>query len=269
MTVIYDGNKMQQCLDALAAASCDQTAEDRRVTPPVCSATLRGTVAGGGVCHLDVECVSHACSAQCDAQNACCEGTCIGDTLLVSQPIAIGQPCVLGSGSSCVEGAYCDTNSERCAALVPAGSSCDDDAQCDYGLGCFGSLGNTCQLLPTLGQPCIAFRCRDEGTLCSATTMVCVAEGLASATCMTSSDCSQFYQCDATAHQCQPNPGLGQSCSTTQSCFDVDTYCDPSTLICSSVRGDGQPCTSNEGCTSGQCTISDTVGMCVAPTTCI
>ena len=260
-TVIYDGNKMEECFVELAAASCDTTLQESRVMPDVCSQTLRGTIAGGDACFLDVECVSQVCNIiNCAQSPMCCAGTCAGDAAPVVQPIAIGQPCnTPQSTSSCVVGAYCNG---VCTMLQPAGTSCEDISQCDYGLGCTGA---GCQQLPAVGEPCPFGQCRDEGAVCSTTTMTCEPVGLEGATCTAGTACSPFYLCDATSGQCVPGPRFGESCSTGARCFDADAYCDPISFVCTKLSEDGAPCTSGNQCTSGQCP----AGTCAEPTACM
>jgi hypothetical protein len=256
--VLYDGAKVGACYDALASISCDSTSQDARsaLADLECFGAVKGTVAGGGACAINAECISFSCNAPTCAPTQCCPGTCVGDTV-PPHDVAIGQSCA--NGVSCATGAYCDTTTTTCAALKPASSTCASDQECDYELGCVGTPA-TCQSLPKLGEACPNMRCRDVGTHCSNGT--CVPLGLPNAGCATSADCSQFYNCDATKH-CVEGPHVNQSCAAV-GCFDADTFCD-STSTCKPTEPDGGACTSGIQCQSGTC---DTTALCATPAAC-
>ena len=268
--VIYNGTKMQACIDALAATSCDPTSREARIPPAVCTETLRGTVAGGGMCHLSAECISQMCNVPV-CESGCCAGTCVGDTppVTTTGTIAVGEPCDFETLDPCVDGAFCREGVGICQPLEDEGSTCMEAQECDYGLSCAGESGLTCQSLPALGEPCPQLQCRDEGTVCSTMTMTCVAVGLPPAPCAGPADCSAYYQCDPLSNRCIPTQHVGESCATLARCFDLGTYCDSSTQLCTMRVANGQPCLGNEECISGVCDVMDTVGVCVAATACI
>ena len=273
---------MQECFEQLAATTRDPTAQDRRTAPIVCAETFRGTVAGGGVCHLDAECISQTCNVtSCTDQSQCCPGMCVGDTPPTHQPAAIGQPCSVESHDPCVVGAYCTTNNQ-CAMLQPEGTGCFTNDQCDYGLGSTHSTSEptlTCEVLPAPGQPCTDV-CRDEGTTCGDPVpdcgaggfalpgTTCVPVGTTGASCNVATDCSPFYQCDPVLHQCSATARLGQS-SLDTTCFDADAYCDQASTTCMQLQDNGSPCLSDPQCKSGQCTTTGAIGKCTEITACI
>lgn len=265
--VIYNGNNVKECFDAVANDSCDQTDENGRVRTSACGGYFKGTVAGGGDCFLDQECVSQQCSGG-TTDGLCARGTCIGDTAPVFEPDAIGMPC---SSASCVDGAYCDTASGVCTELRASGMSCTESTECGYGLACIGSTGaRTCQPLPALGQPCrLDLPCRDEGQFCNTTTAVCTQVGLVGTACTSTQQCSPYYRCDLTAGACAQGPTLDQSCASVGRCFDATTYCDSTTLTCAAVKADGVACMGGLECESQMCDFNLATPACVSPMVCL
>lgn len=233
-----DLDAAQQCFDQIAANTCDRTdaigrsatGEGQSANPVSCGAIVHGSLSEGRACASDVECTSQRCSTNpADCTMACCTGQC---EVAASQPIAIGQPCD-GATDSCMEGATCissPSGDKRCRARLPQGASCQVDAECDYNLGCI----QTCQPLPAVGQPCPNGVCRDEGVVCNSARM-CAPGGLPGASCVTTADCSRFYECDATKH-CAGGPVLGEGCMFD--CFDR-SVCNG---ICIAPLADGAFC---------------------------
>jgi hypothetical protein len=185
-------------------------------------------------------------------------GTCTGNAAPVAAKV--GGSCLT---VDCAAGAFCDDVTQICVALKPSGARCDFDEECGYGLACL----DTCQALPTLGQPCTDF-CRDEGTTCSATSHSCVKVGLAGAACTPgalSSACSPYYPCDATGH-CTAGIALGQPCSDGDPCAGDRAFCDVAIGddmgTCALPKPDGSDCTRDEAC---QSTICDPFELTCAP----
>ncbi|HEX5058199.1 MAG TPA: Dickkopf N-terminal cysteine-rich domain-containing protein [Kofleriaceae bacterium] len=262
---IYNGGAVKACFAALAQRSCDKTSASARSVPLACRDFLRGTLGAGQACLLDEECVSQQCvGSQPDI--SCAMGSCLGDTPPAIQLAAIGEQCTTTEG--CVEGAYCDTSLLRCAALLDSGMPCTNNGECNYGLGCGGATGaRTCKLLPTEGEPCPDFLCREDGQYCNPNG-VCAKVGLPPATCTSNAECSLYYPCDFTTStgMCKQGPGLDQSCSGTNRCFAVGTFCDSSTFMCVAVRPIGGACSNDTQCESEFCDFD--AGMCAAPQTC-
>jgi hypothetical protein len=261
--VIFDATKYGQCLDALAAESCDRTSQSARYMPDACAEAITGTVPYGEACQLNAECMSQVCNLVPPCANGCCTGTCVGGSIR-QVDLAIGESC--NSERTCVAGTYCNG---VCTALKPAGAACGGDDQCGYGLACSMSSA-TCAPLPAVGQPCPDRKCRDVGTHCD-TSGTCVKDGLPGDSCTAIADCaSMFYQglgayfgyagsavpaarfiCDANA-QCAVGPELGATCSDTTSCFDDATFCDAAST-CVSLLADGTACTMGFQCASNYC----------------
>ena len=262
-TVKYDGGKAADCLAAFSADTCDPTTHEARVEPQACKDTFKGTVADGGACEVNEQCVSQSCNLQ-SCSMACCPGTCAPTP---AAPAAIGQPCT----GACADGAFC--KSGTCAALLAAGTTCQSDSDCDYGLACVGATGaEKCAAAPSAGQACVSHygsstpsSCIVEGLTCDTTAMKCVAFLDSGATCSAQGpQCKQDLACDPTTSKCGALPAVGQSCSG--SCA-VGAFCDFSgTGKCVAVLPDGQACTSDEACQSGNCDTTTT--KCTEPATC-
>lgn len=269
--IAFNGNNARKCFDAIAAATCDRSDEDSRVTPPACSQFFTGIGRQDDPCFVDQECVSGFCSG--GSTTTCSAGQCVGDTAPVpQQPAAIGEMCFSSSG--CVSGAYCDTQQVEpvCVALKAQGATCVSDTECTYGTRCSGTTGaRTCKPLPGLNQSCdVDFLCRDDGLYCDTTTATptCKQVGLPPATCTSSSQCSNYYPCDLSTGKCTKAPSIGQSCASTFTCFDAGTYCDTTTSVCTAVKADGSACTADSQCASNNCDTTLTSPICTSPATC-
>lgn len=209
----YDGEAAADCFDALGSASCTRSANHI----DACDKIFAGTIADGGTCAFDEECVSQSCNVP-DCTMACCTGTCVPE-----RPVpAIGQPCTF----ECVEGAYCGSDS-TCQATLPKGAACDDQLACNEGLYCAGSsttTAGTCTELPTTGEACTT-ACAAIGDRCSAGT--CKPVGLLGETCASDSDCSFFYVCDDTMKCAEepedPRMPNGSACTSSTDC--QSRYC--------------------------------------------
>jgi hypothetical protein len=268
--VYYNGSNVATCFAALGGRSCDETSESARVTPIACRDILTGTVHGGEACTIDEECISQQCSAG-STGDSCIMGSCIGDVAPVFSQAQLAENC--SSNSGCVSGLYCDQITSTCAMLKPQGSSCTIASECAYGLGCVGTAGaRTCGALPAVGQSCdVDGVCRDEGTYCKYDSVTglstCAQVGLASATCTSSNQCSQYYPCNFSTSQCTKGPALGESCGSAP-CFDAGTYCDNTTAMCVGLKSNGAMCNSDTECTSDFCDQSQATPLCASPTVC-
>lgn len=235
------------CLDALADRSCDVTSQSNRALPDECANIITGTLHEGAACALNAECISEICIVQQQCDQACCLGTCVGDTAPVSA--RLGESCEL---AGCDDTSFCDFTL-TCVPLQPEGTLCSSPAQCDYGLDCLPT--STCGPLPALGEPCSG-ACRDLGTMCNPVSHTCVETALAGEDCTTSADCSPFYACDDTGH-CNPGIALGGQCATTQLCAGDRAFCDAPSIedigTCSLPKPDGAACNRDAMCESFYC----------------
>lgn len=266
-TVKYDGEKAQSCLDALGGSSCDVSQKDNRVTPQDCIDAIKGTVADGGSCKNDGQCISQSCNVPTNCGQACCAGTCDPTP---PKAVAIGQSCAT---APCVDGAYCDT-SATCAALVASGAACTGDDMCAYGTVCAGATGSTtCVAAPKAGDTCLTRvsggnKCVQTGLACDATNH-CIKLLASGATCDPQAAlCQEDLACDPTAMTCGGLPGNGQpcpgfECSPGNYC-QVDAQFNPTT--CAPLKDDNAACQQSFECKSGSC--DQTAHTCTAATVC-
>jgi hypothetical protein len=254
-SVIYDEEAMEECLDALASASCDRTAANARVEPQACRDALRGTVADGGACAIGAQCISGGCdNPSCGM--ACCTGTCEPTVT----EAAIGQACGTNT-ARCVEGAFCNVNL-TCQALLRANEPCIVDAQCGYGLYCEGTT-DTCKDAPNVGDACPADECADLGTYCNAAG-TCARMARRGERCEGSGGCVVPNLCNPGSLTCVPPPGVGQPCDFVCA---VGAYCEEATDTCVALKADGQPCQVGDECASNFC--DEATALCGRPPVCI
>lgn len=241
--IIYRPDQAAACIDGLAG-SCDATNAPGERTPDACSRMLEGTVAEGGACALDEECISQDCNIQDCAPDTCCQGTC--EPGEVALPPHLGESCTIPG--SCVD-SYCDLSTGICTALLADGAACESASQC-ASASCLGTL---CRPRVDTGEPCGPLaECALIGDTCSEQTMTCTPVGLVGDACTTYADCSPFYACDSATDKCVRPPIAGESCAETQECFDT-SYCDLTTGLCTARKADGQPCESDLLCQSETC----------------
>jgi hypothetical protein len=244
----YNGDALQSCIDQITAAGCDFTGFHGPDNNP-CITYLTGTVAAGGACLVDQDCVGNGnCTptmSGCDPNTTCCPGTCTASTDTTKG--AIGATCTNSNG--CTSTAYCkgatQTAPGMCAALIAtAGAACDATDACANPMVCNqsqvgtgagtcaapGATGATCD--PTVFIPCIderdycdaTMKCSPRvavGAACSDTILCegladcvnakCVAQGTAGATCDTSAGPNCLGGLDCTNSKCTL-PAAGNSC---------------------------------------------------------
>lgn len=224
--ILYDGSKLEQCLDAIASFTCDPQDWSGRNLPIECVDAVRGTLPGGAPCILSEECISQYCmpeaaedgsTAHCDS-HACCQGTCVGDA--PPGPLLVGDPCPLLAG--CPDGSYCDI---YCIAVLPEGALCSQDFQCGPGLACLGS-GHYGRCMP-------AAAASGPGGLPGAT---CGFDG--------TDPCSPYYHCNYDSHRCESDPLIGEACNPLIGCFEQNAYCDRESWLCTERHGPGEHCPS-------------------------
>ncbi len=245
--VIFDGDAARACFAAIADAACEVTAVAYRARPEACLTIFRGTVAEGGACTLDQECVSQRCPAPaCD--QACCPGTCAGGD--APALAAAGASC---ETATCDAASYCDQVDHTCMPLKGANASCESFDECADGLYCL--LSGTCGSLPAEGQTCDVDGCQRTNDRCDPDTHLCTAAGIDGAPCTTQSDCSAVLTCDNTRH-CSGGTPLDGPCRTSSDCAPA-TRCDiaegDSTGLCHALHGVGESCVSSFDCSSHKC----------------
>jgi hypothetical protein len=254
--VIFHGDDARACLNGQLPSGCDGSLLfGERGQSPRCETQFVGTVASGGACGFNGECVSNVCAKTTCAAEACCLGTCVGPPRTEAK---LGEAC---SPNPCAEG-FCDRVTNTCKALLGSGASCSnsDSDQCQIGLVCHA----TCQKAPGPGEACdISHGCRDLGSVCNARTLRCTAAGLTGDHCDGDSDCSLLYRCGSDG-TCALRPQLGQPC--TSSCGD-HSFCDPAAHRCTAPQANGAPCMGGSWCETGYCDFD--TGLCTARPICI
>jgi hypothetical protein len=112
--IVYDAARAQQCLDALTAATCQETFGDTGGPPAVCFQALQGQVQDGLSCWDDSDC---RIDSFCDHSN--CPGTC-------KRRSGLSQPC--GSTGECQAGLSCQNNplavGKVCMTILSQGANC-------------------------------------------------------------------------------------------------------------------------------------------------
>lgn len=255
----YDEDKAADCLEALGDASCDSTAQNVRVQPQACRDAFRGTVADGGVCYNDEECLSENCTVP-DCGMACCAGTCD----MTRAEVAIGGTCN-GTTGPCASGSFCDSATSTCTALKAAGGTCTSNSQCSYGLYCNEATPPVCADAPNRGGACPDGYCADIGDRCDGTSMTCVALGKVGDPCSEGFaglfDCQQPLTCNQTTLQCANPPNAGEACVFFCS---SGNFCNAND-ICEAQKPNGQACMGDDECQSSFC---DANNLCAAEPVC-
>jgi hypothetical protein len=241
----YSEDQAADCIDALGGASCDSTAQNVRVQPEACRHAFEGTVADGGQCYNDEECLSEDCNIP-SCNMACCAGTCSPTVT----DVAIGGTCGSATGP-CVVGSFCDSATTTCVALKAIGGTCTSNSQCGYNLYCLEA--GTCAEAPNRGQACPDGFCADLGDRCDGTSMTCVALARQGEACQSGFaglfDCIQPLTCNQTSLTCDNPPTAGQACLFF--CADGN-FCNANDQ-CEATKPNGTACTGDEECNSAFC----------------
>lgn len=269
--VLYDAEAAATCLNAMEAGSCQDMVADRQYD--VCQSVFIGTVADGGACEIDEECLSGACELDYET----CMGTC-------ATVVAAGGACEawetycekgttcydgicqaytapLGSGDSCDPDAendwcdwdfYCNYDSSTCMARGGAGDACDGDDECEHGLSCdYGDGENgVCAEVAVLDA---GDECEPEGS-----SMCNYFEGYACQITVVNPQTEEFEG------TCQPMVQLGDTCwdaeAMTMTACDIfeDIFCDMSEgyltdAVCVSKKAAGADCEESNECLSDYC----------------
>jgi hypothetical protein len=263
----YDGERAQQCIDAIAKQGCDLTAHDTHIPPAECTEMYTGTVKGGDSCSLDTECASGTCNLPDECpEKACCVGTCRA----TQDPAEPGGACA--KGSDCAEGLVCGTDL-TCHKPGADSAACGSDRECGDGLACVGANAQTpghCHALGHAGDACPYVRCADVNLRCDATSHLCVAIGLPGDACPNGDECASGIECDPTSHMCRPQPTLGMPCDNV---CGGDAFCmfdmNGANGMCVAPLTDGTPCDGYSQCTSFYCEQGALYDSCKDPYICI
>ena len=257
--VIYHEDKARECLNGIGA-SCERGAVSINDNSAACDETFEGTVAGGGQCAIDEECISRDCDVP-SCQEACCQGTCVGDAP-VPRP-TVGQSCA--QNGSCVD-SYCDFTTTTCMPHRAAGEACTSTSQCGLNI----CANQVCTKRPGPGEPCsdttLGGQCSLLGYRCSPTTSTCVPYALGGDACTTQSDCSEIYRCGDSG-TCELGPRLGDTCGIDAEDCLGDSYCEASTLTCTAPKSNGASCMGDRECASDYCDFDTST--CISEPICI
>jgi hypothetical protein len=255
--VIYHADQAGACLAGISSSTCERNRLFEN-QPEACNLTFEGTVAGGGECGIDEECISQQCDVP-SCPDACCKGTCIGD-VRESRP-HVGDACGRTGTVNCVD-SFCDSTTHVGTAYLALGTACQGSDECITGI-CNG----VCTALPDTGETCspgTQQACRNIGNTCSTTTMKCVAFGLSGDACTGNAECSPIYKC-GTSGTCVLGPRTGEPCGAGPgNCVDT-SFCNTSG-ICQAPQPDGAMCTSNSQCVHDCDTATNT---CITSPVCI
>ncbi len=217
----YDASAGQACISALQGASKSSTfCTDFGGNLPQCNDVFGPAGGGAGPgkpCNTSSDCAkASGGSAVCysvtnfvdggtNSTSTCvqtqagkagqspCVGTVQGDTTTFA--LTPGPPPEMGYTCDVADGVYCDSNTQKCIALVATNQACTGTAQCvtsDYCGFVSGSTRQTCQPRAPIGASCPF----------SSTGNPCVANAY----------------CDTNTNTCQQQIGNGASCSTSQQC---------------------------------------------------
>jgi hypothetical protein len=219
--VKYDADAAGKCLDEYAGLSCDAF-----LTGPLeliqlllqCDKVFTGTVADGGACIVNEDCVSQACN-----QTGCATGTCGATTVYVPD----GGDC--SAGGQCVLGDVCVTSgtSMTCQkpTIVADGQACDPRMDlCVAGEVCVGR----CEKLAGTGEDCSLLPCTSTD-YCDSTTTKCTALPGPGSPCENNT-CVPYGYCDTTG-TCAARAGVGESCASAQCQSNLN--CDLPAQTCS------------------------------------
>jgi hypothetical protein len=220
--IVYDGAKAAQCLSAEASAICGFS-DDAAFAAEPCGEIFTGTIAAGGACAYDNECVSQTCTTagNCIPGVTCCVGSC--------QPgvgqLASGAACQPLSGASpCPQGSSCQADASggaTCRPLVAAGQPCANFGDCVAGAQCdkTGTAPGTCVAFPTEGQPCdpAGPPCSPASEFCDGATSKCAPRLGVGAACPAGQGCALYTTCDLTTMKCVAKGARGAACAGTAS----------------------------------------------------
>ncbi len=263
-TATYDGHQAQACLDALAALGCDALVSN---SLPECEEAFAGSVAEGGDCTYDVECVG---DLFCEIDGSC-PGTCTarGGT---------GTGC--DEDEHCQDGLRCDEGTSSCVSPAVQGGSCGGSSgnECTPGLLCLGEdeetgtpgtcslatevlvgeVGDSCNIMTgpwcQTGAHCAVISFELPDTLVTE----CVAAADSGGSCHLAAPdmCPAGQFCEVAAQStdgnCELLPQAGEACadSWTKQC-DLYHRCINGT--CHALEDNGGSCVDDEVCYSDSC----------------
>jgi len=270
--VEYHGDRMQDCLDAMVARSCDMLTT-RGI--PECEAALTGTAKKGESCELNEECEG---SLICET-NGTCPGTCV-------ERYSAGKPCSVDD--ECADGLVCSSVTQHCAEPAHDGEPCEGgvEVQCEPGFFCSGANADKMQPGACVSVDAVTLAGKGEacdptgGVLCESD-LSCVVTGIKNKVltweCQTPAKsggdcgvglpeaCIDGEYCPLTTVDivagtytatCVPLPGAGEACAK-RPLAGLMPACAPYMRCggdkCVPFRDLGESCASDDVCYSGHC----------------
>ncbi len=241
-TVVYRGDLVDQCIRELDGAGCNLD----QLSVSACTSIFEGTIAAGGDCSWDEECIEGYCSTT----DGMCPGTC-------ATRAALGGACTTDQNCSanldCVDGA--------CVERSGAGELCEgeDNIACSgIDLTCVGSEGampGTCRSWAQIFDGGVGDPCAVPDDLCDEG-LSCVFSGVAGG--MATFTCAAGVAAGATCAQGFPDP-----CPDDQFCMMGGA---PGMGVCTALPTSGQPCPTGACAPGLRCaTPSGGTGTCVTP----
>ncbi|MEZ4222185.1 MAG: hypothetical protein R3B13_14715 [Polyangiaceae bacterium] len=234
-SVVYKGNLMQKCLDAVKGLGCALQGE-----PPECQAAIAGTVEDGGDCTLDPEC--KGANSYCRVGSSC-PGSCAP-----KEPA--GASC--RRNDDCAVGLQCSDTTQKCFAPAKDGETCGGGSapDCGPGLFCVGEeesppKSGTCAdgaaaFSAAEGDPCFfngKSLCKDG--------LFCLVTGVDTQTQQLVTECAKQYAAGADC-----SPGIPDACPIEQYCkVTPNTF----TGVCTAKPGDGEACAAGIGGDASVC----------------
>lgn len=271
----YLASEAGNCINAYGSGSCT-------ATPDACTPVFQGLVPGGGGCVLPQECQS---GSYCLTSQNTCPHTCYAYR-------NVGDDCNSWNQQCDPQTAYCDYDTQKCAARRNAGESCKYWGDCHAHHGCVdqvcvrlkAALGEPCRIasgLPAcddetfcrqegtpdapgecvrrvgLGGACTGYGTCQPGLRCSSSysTGTCVPLGAVYDVCSFNEECQAELYCSPASSQCLPLPKDGGDCGTKGSSFRCAPgyYCDYTDVTCRPRKDIAEGCSYDGACQSSSC----------------
>jgi hypothetical protein len=225
----YDPVAARACLDAVTAIECGAMREAPGILGDVCQKVFTGTIADGGRCVHDLECLP----GRFCAGTGTCDGTCMPAGPLCNADVQCGsgQACQVMSGSST------DPSIGSCVTEVPpgtAGEPCGTNNRCEADLLC--GLSGTCVPSAREGEPCNPgfnpYVVCAGGLVCisddSGNNPTCMKPAARGESCQVKAQCGGMFSsliCDETRHKCV-DWATGGPCNPDYSGCPLTAFCD-------------------------------------------
>lgn len=214
---VYNGDKMQACLDELNGRSCEELDDPE---PESCEEATTGSVERGGDCTTDIECEGDSICQFSDS----CPGTCSGK-------LNAGEAC--SGDDQCEEGLDCSDDTHRCVAPAQEGEDCDGGVAppcAGIGLFCLGEDED--EDLPGTCRPIDEIFTAEPGDTCSFETGPLCVDGSACA----------LVDLDPVSFECTEIVAEGEECQFgLPNACEAGTYCAGLDLAAADVTGTCEP----------------------------